>query len=185
MNKNELKQIILTPLTNFDIEKYGIKQHNIIKYSELKNFDDISDEILTKNKTYKILLFEYEKNKGHWVLILRYDNIIEFFNSYGVKHSKDDFMDDKELNEYLGQYKLFLDYLLKREVVQNEFKIIYNKVKLQRKSKYINTCGRHVVLRILCLLHFNMNLEQYLKFMLNSSKKTKLNYDELVSTIIS
>lgn len=186
MNQKELKLKMFKPLTNFDIEKYGITQDRIIKYSELNDFEDLSDEILTQNKSYKILLFEYEKNKGHWVLILRYNNIIEFFNSYGVKHTEDDFIDDDELNEYLGQYRLWLNDLLNREIIQNEFKIIYNKIKFQKKSKKINTCGRHVVLRILCLLYYDMTLDDYIKFMNKALKTTNLNdFDELVTLIIS
>ena len=81
IDKKKIKELIKIPLTNFDLHKYKIDELNIIKYSQLKNVQDLSDEILTKNNSYKILLFEYEKNSGHWVCILRYDNIIEFFNS--------------------------------------------------------------------------------------------------------
>ena len=185
IDKKRIHELLKIPLTNFSLHKFAIFEDDILKYSELQIIKDLSDEILTKNNSYKILLFEYKKNSGHWVCILRYDNVIEFYNSYGIKHSKEDFMDDKQLNEYLGQYRLFLDELLKREIIQEEFEVIYNKVRHQKKHREINTCGRHVVLRILCMKYFNMNLLQYQNFIENSSKKLGLNYDEFVTYIIS
>ena len=63
--------------------------------------------------------------------------------------------------------------------------MIYNKKKFQVKSKSVNNCGRHVVLRILCMKYFNMNLLQYQNFIENGSKKLNLSYDEFVTYIIS
>ena len=181
-----LKEIMKTPLTDNDLEKYfgiGIKEE-ILKYSDLKDYNDMND-LLPNDKSFKIILIEYEKNKGHWIAILRYNNKIEIFNSFGHKHNEDDFVESDTMNYYLGQSHIFLNKLIEDEIKDGEFKIIYNKVKFQEEDENINTCGRHVVNRILCMLHYNMTLKDYIDFMKTSHKKTKLNYDQIVSIIIN
>jgi hypothetical protein len=182
----DLNKVIETSLTNFDLEKYLDKnaQDNILKYSELDDYTDL-EELLPYHKSYKILLIEYEKQKGHWISILRYGKTIEIFNSFGSKPSWDDFVDSKEYNKYLGQYALFLNKLIKKEKDEKKFVLIYNQIQFQKKSHKINTCGRWVVNRILCMLYFDMNLDDYIKFMKKSKKDTGFSYDELVATIIN
>lgn len=89
------------------------------------------------------------------------------------------------MNEYLGQYQLFLNNLIFKEVKQNDMNVIYNKVQFQSKADGIATCGRHVINRLLCMIHYNMNLKQYIDFMKQSKQKTNFSFDEIVSTIIS
>jgi hypothetical protein len=180
---SELKKAIATPLTNVDLEKYiGSQEDNILKYEELDDYEDL-EQLLPTHKSFKILLIEYENNSGHWICIMRYKKTIEIFNSFGVKYPA--LVGNKEYNKYLGQYALFLNQLVKKEQDENKFDIIYNKIQYQEKSKDVNTCGRHVMNRILCLLHNDMNLKQYQQFMNNSKKSTNFNYDELVATIIT
>lgn len=181
-----LKKVEETPLTDSDLERFfGVDiQKEILKYSDLEDYNDMND-LLPYDKSFKIILIEYEKNKGHWIAILRYNNKIEIFNSFGHKHDEDDFVDSDTMNYFLGQSSIFLNRLIEDELKDGEFKIIYNKVKFQEEDEKINTCGRHVVNRILCLLHYNMTLNDYIKFMKTAKNKTKLNYDEIVATIIN
>jgi hypothetical protein len=181
----ELQKMIQTPLSDTDLERFlGAEvDSNIIKYSDLADYNDL-DELLPYDKSYKIILIEYEKNNGHWICMCRYANTIEIFNSFGTKHDSDDLVHSNQMNMYLGQSKVFLNILLENELEQDQHEMVYNKVKFQEKDEQVNTCGRHVVNRLLCLLHYNMNLAQYIKFMKQSKEKTKLNYDEVVSLII-
>ena len=181
-----LKETIATPMSDGDLERYLGKdvRNHIITYSELANYQDL-EQLLPFDKSYKIILIEYEKNAGHWITVMRYSRIIEIFNSFGTKSSRNDFVDSDEMNKYLGQSKLYLNKLIEKEIDDGIFLLIYNKIRFQKKSVKINSCGRHVTNRLLCLLHFNMTLRQYVKFMAKNEKKTKMNDDEIVSTIIS
>lgn len=181
-----LENIIITPMTDDELEEFLPKSRvdNIIKYSELSKYNDLED-LLPYNNSYKILLIEYLENSGHWVSILRYNNTIEIFNSFGDLLNRDAFIDDDILNKQLNQYTLFLNKLINKEKEDNEFKFIYNTIQFQKKNININTCGRHVVLRIIMLIYFNMNLKQYILFMKETKKKLNINYDEIVSLIIS
>lgn len=183
---NELKLLIKTPLTDDDLNRFlGIKNKNkILKYSELAKYNDMND-LLPKDKSYIIILIEYEKNTGHWICLLRYNKVIEIFNSFGTKHDDDDFVNSDEINNYLGQSALFLNKLIEDEIKDKEFEIVYNKIQFQEKSKHINTCGRHIVNRIICMKYYDMTLKDYIKFMKDTKIKTKLNYDEIVSEIIN
>lgn len=182
MNKAKIQELILKPLTDTDLERFlGYSSDSyVLKYSQLGDYKDLED-LLPYHKSYKIILIEYERNSGHWICMLRYNNVIEIFNSYGNIHDELDFRNSMEMNKYLGQAHLYLNILIEKELKENKLSLIYNKVKFQIKSVDINTCGRHVVNRIICLLDNDMTLKEYIEFMKEASEELKLNYDELVS----
>ena len=80
-NIDELRARLEYPLTDSDIETYLGKKVNIINFSELKNYNHI-DELLPDDKSYVIILIEQDKNTGHWIALMRYDQM-----SYGGKKS--------------------------------------------------------------------------------------------------
>ena len=82
-NKQKLQQQIKEEITDGDLTRYFGKRDfkNIIKYSELANYSSIQ-QLLPRNKSWKIILIENEHNSGHWTLLLRYNNTIEWFNSH-------------------------------------------------------------------------------------------------------
>jgi hypothetical protein len=182
---NQINTLVKKPITNYDmIEFEPTAKDKIIEYNELAKYNDI-EEMLTHDKDYRIILIEYSDNNGHWILISRHKDTIELFNSYGLRPSKNDFVTDKRLNEFLGQSSLHLNRLLQDEKEDMKFNVIYNRFKFQKKSALINTCGRHVMLRLICMLHYNMDLEQYLHFIKKVKIKLKLKtYDQVVSELI-
>jgi hypothetical protein len=177
--------LIKTPLSNTDMINFEpTAKDKIIEYNELAKYNDI-EEILTHDKDYRIILIEYTDNNGHWILISRHADTIELFNPFGLRPSKNDFVVDKKMNEFLGQSSLHLNRLMQDEKEDLKFNVIYNKFKFQKKSILVNTCGRHVMLRLICMLHYDMDLEQYLRFIKKAKSKLKLkNYDQVVSELI-
>ena len=75
----EIKRRLRTPLSDDDVDKYfeGHKTE-ILKYSALENFNTI-DELMPKPFDYKIILIETKQNQGHWVLLMKINNTIEYF----------------------------------------------------------------------------------------------------------
>ncbi len=183
--KEKLKRRMREPLTDEDLTRILGKNvmKNVIKYAELEKYNSL-EELLPNHNSFKIILIEYEKNRGHWICIIRYNKVIELFNSYGSKHGDDDFVDSESMNYYLGQSKNYLNIFIEQELKNGIFNVIYNKTKFQKESKIINNCGHHVINRIICLLYFNMSLKDYIAFMKKASQKSNLNYDELVVAII-
>ena len=164
-----------------DIENY-LPNCKMIEYNDLADYNEITD-LLTKPIDYVIILIETTAdNVGHWVTVLKYGNTIEFFNSYSGKpdFQKNNFI-SKAKNIEFGQTQNYLTNLL----VNSNFNIVYNKLQLQKYSNSSTTCGRWVVLRLLCLLNQNMDLKQFLEFMIKLKKKfKKMSYDEIVCVLI-
>jgi hypothetical protein len=178
--------LIASPLGDDDIRKF-LPNAKIIKYSELKNYNSIID-LLPKDNTYAVILYENQKNSGHWVCIMRYKknnhNIIEFFDSLADDGRPDSQLKwiDKKTNLLLGQGKPLLTELLQKI----DIPVIYNKLKFQsegnlKDGNQINTCGKHVVFRILNLLDKKMSLKDYIDFMNDIKIKSKNTYDEIVT----
>ena len=164
-----------------DIENY-LPNCKIIEYNDLADYNEITD-LLTKPIDYVIILIETTaESTGHWVALLRYSNTIEFFNSYSGKpdFQKNNFI-SKAKNIEFGQTENYLTNLL----VKSNFNIVYNKLQLQKYSNSSTTCGRWVVLRLLCLLNQNMDLKQFLEFFIDLKNKfKKMSYDEIVCVLI-
>ena len=168
-------------MTGQDIENY-LPNCKMIEYNDLADYNEITD-LLTKPIDYVIILIETTAdNVGHWVALLLYGNTIEFFNSYSGKpdFQKNNFI-SKDKNIEFGQTQNYLTNLL----IKSNFNIVYNKLQLQKYSNSSTTCGRLVVLRLLCLLNQNMDLKQFLMFMMKLKKKFKnKSFDKIVCMII-
>jgi len=180
VSEDELIRRIKHSITSTDLRNYfgNDIENKIVKYNELKNYRTILD-LLPQNKSFKIILIENEYNKGHWVLVLRYGNTIEWFNSYGDKPEATKRVNGSLKNRLLGQTSDELKRLFKS--APSKFKVIYNKRKFQKLKPDINTCGRWVILRILTAMNMNMDLTEFNDMITKAQKATGLPLDGLVS----
>lgn len=156
---------------------------DMILYSNLDQYKSI-EQLLPRNKTFKIILIRDEPYSGHFVVILRYKKTIEWWDSYGFK--PDDQLDYMMVNNRLDQTKSEL-YDIFRDSQKKGFQIVYNKKAYQQYStdyKTIAVCGRYCSLRVIMLLKHNYDLEQFNNFMDELKRRHGLSYDELVSLII-
>jgi len=173
---------ITEPLTDADLERYfGSGVHSeVIKYSELAKYNTI-DELLPKPFDFRILLMEQETNSGHWVLIMKYGNTIENFNSYGIDIDKQKGMLNRAMNKVLGQEKNYLSKL----VARSPYKYVVNKHPFQKSGNDYNTCGRWVALRIITAKDMNMSLKDFTSMIEQATRQMRINGDALVSLWIS
>lgn len=142
--ETELKKMF----SDSDFKRY-FGDGKVIKYSELGNYHSIN-ELLPNDKDFRIILVESKYNQGHWTAIMKYGDIIEWFNSYGTKPEYD-FKFIPSFTKYLlGQGGNALTKLLNTK--DKRQKVYYNKKKLQVIDDNINTCGRWVTARILGML---------------------------------
>ena len=128
------------------------------------------------------ILIENEYNSGHWALLLRYNNTIEWFSSYGTFPSEELNFISHQQKEILNQDVKHLNILLTQALPK--FLIIYNKRKLQQLKEGVNTCGKWIILRIIMMEKYNMDLNHFLQFIDNLKKQFKLSSDELVTLLI-
>ncbi len=165
------------PLSNFVIDEY-LPDANILKYNDLQN-KNISS--IFQNNNYVILLIESQPNNGHWVCLLRYDDgTIEYFDSYA-----------KPIDYFINKLKHspnsipYLSDILDNYISETNNKVIYNGLKFQVNDSDINTCGRHVVFRILQYNEHNKKLGEYIKFMKGFKKENPgFTYDDIVAFYI-
>jgi hypothetical protein len=175
--KEELKEIEETPMSNEDIRKY-FPNIKIIAYNELKNYNSI-EEILPHNKSYAIILYLASPNCGHWTALMRYGNTIEFFCSLGSDIDEPLKWLSKEAHFNLGVYEPYLSRLLEK----SKFKLIYSPFPYQKQKDDINTCGRHCIFRIQKMLK-GYSLDKYNQIMKKGKEMLKLDFDKLVSALI-
>ena len=175
----EVIKTIHKALSDKDIRDILGDKCKIIKYSELSQYNSLS-ELLPELLDFVVVLYEESVNSGHWVALLKYNNVYEFFDAYGLFPDKQLLWMDLKTRQALNERIPYLTNLLKHE------NYIYNKVKYQNEeSNFVNTCGSHVVHRIYRLINNSMTLEDYHKFMRDLSKESKFNYDLIVSTFVN
>ena len=109
---------------------------------------------------------------------MKYNNFFEFSDPYGLIPDKELSWVGLKTRRTLNEATPYLSVLLKKE------RYVYNHVKYQDQDSYVNTCGNHVCHRIYRLLHDNMDLEEYHKFMKETKEETNSNYDVIVATFV-
>lgn len=163
--------------SNFDIASaLNCGQDQIIKYSELKNYNSLEELLPNPILDFKVILLESNKNSGHWTCVIRMGNVIECFNSYGVPiDSEWKFIPDS-VERWLGQSTRYLSNLIKKN---NTFKVINNTYDFQSKDNDVATCSRWVILRIECAkLRYSLN--EFVKLIDKQVKKDDIPADILV-----
>jgi hypothetical protein len=177
---NTLKKIALEPMGDDDI-KFYYPNSKILTYPQLKTYSSI-EELLPKNKSYCFLLYLQSENSGHWTLLSRNNNCIEFFCSYGSSPSTPLKWTPENLRKQLKMNIPYLDILLSN----TKMNVKYNPIDYQNKINLdVSTCGRHCVCRLNTILDDNMKLEEYYNMIQEIKKKTNKSYDDIVSSIIS
>lgn len=176
---NDIEDIKETPLSDITIEKY-LNDPKIIEYSDLKNYKTI-DKLLPNNKDYVIILFRHGSG-AHWVCLLKNNNMIEHFCSYGSK--PDEYYHNwttKKINDKLGQYEPYITKLL----YNCPYDIIYSPIDYQSSRDDIATCGRHILNRLFHFINHNSNLNNYYDYMKRKKNEYHKSYDDLVSVVVN
>lgn len=128
-----------------DIYRLCDKKVRVMKYRDLKDFDNLSDAMGRYGAL--IILYETRENYGHWCAVFRVDrSTLEYFDPYGM-------LFDDELDHIPDNFKRLsgqLPYLSKLIAASRYKTVVYNMEPLQKLKKDTNTCGRWCGLRV-CL----------------------------------
>lgn len=149
------------PLSDKDILYLTENKCNVMTYSDLLQFKTL-DEALGKYGALCVL-YETDENYGHWVAVIKInDKLVEFFDPLSSKP-------DREWKHIEKEYRKnpYLSHLMK----ESPYELSYNQYKFQKNKKYVNTCGRHCVMRIILKKY---SLEEYKKLMTIDSWKRSL-----------
>ena len=146
----------------------------ILKYTELAKYKTI-ESLLPKHKSYVILLFPVtSETSGHWVALTRFNNTIEYSDSYG---NRPDVPFTWRTCKFKNN-KRYLSELLKK----TKLSVVFNSIDFQSKrDEQVSTCGAFSVFRVLTLLELNADLEKN-NLLLQTLKDSnpELSYDDVV-----
>ena len=159
------------PISNIDILRKLKGKTNIVYYEDLHKYSEINQ--LFKNNSC-VLLYKIQPTFGHWTALIKNNFGIEFFDPYGSLPDETKTVIDKYFLKQTNQYENYLCDLLYKESFTTP--IEFNHYKFQHKGKNINTCGKHVICRI---IHKDLSLEQYNQFI----KSMGINPDEYVTQL--
>ena len=130
---------------------------NLITYAQVKNYRTL-EQLMGPYKAC-VILYETRKSSGHWTCIFEVNkDLVEFFDPYSI-------MIDKQLQKINPAFKRVnnMNHTYLSNLLYNSHypKIEYNHYDFQKRGKNINTCGRHVIVRLWLR---ELNLEQYNDF---------------------
>ena len=167
-----VKQIYRVDLTLDDVQALTRHKANIIMYDDLTIDDNILNVIGSSNRA--ILLFPTESGSpnGHYLCLIYYKDIrtLLHFDSYGL-----DVQQELKYSTSKHVQRNTLGYLYNK-LRANNVKVIFNTYKYQQMINGMNTCGRHISVRL--RFHY-LNNNEYARLMLNQSNSP----DYLVSII--
>lgn len=132
------------PLSENDIRKLLGGKVNVVRVLDLDKYNSVDELLYPFGQC--VLLYESKLNYGHWVCITRYDNHLEFFDSYGSFPDSQIERLPKSFAKESGQDRKILSNLL----LKCDYTMSYNEFPFQKHSNDVATCGKWVVLR--CLL---------------------------------
>jgi hypothetical protein len=144
MNFEDYRKSENYSMSNNDLLQAMNNHCNLLSYDQLDNYNDIN-EVLGKYKKC-ILLYLTTENYGHWTCLYELNNIIYFFDSYGFMPDQQLGFNQPYINKKLNQNYKHLLYML----YKSNKKVEFNEYQLQSKKDGINTCGRWVLIRLMC-----------------------------------
>ena len=163
-------------LSDSDIKRLLGGSIRITTYPDLKKVARI-DDLFDKHGRAILFIPQQNEQQGHWTAMIKRRNEVEFFDPYGEPpEAQKDTIDEAQLEAMRMREPLLAEIL-----TENPYRIIYNKVALQKLQDDTNTCGRHCAVR---LLYHKYSLPKYRSIIERSGMSpdefvVKLTYDEL------
>ena len=117
VSESKINKMVKKPLSDEELKVILGKDLKIVMYPDLADYSSI-EELLPNPNDYCIILIVESETKfnisGHWVALLKYDGIYEYFDPYGNGVDVDlmNWMDAKT-RARLNESKPYLTYLLK------------------------------------------------------------------------
>lgn len=148
MSKKGFDKMILNAenidLSELDLKRITNDKTNIISYEELEKVTSI-DQVLGKYRSV-IILYLTKEHFGHWICLFETQpNHLEFFDPYGLKIDEElNINNEFHLRIHNGMLIPHLSVLLST----SNYIVTYNKTRIQKMLEHVNTCGRHVGVRL-------------------------------------
>lgn len=164
------------PLSDKEVVDLVDNKAKVVLYENLHKYDKI-DQVFG-NYDAIFLMYQQSPTWGHWVGLLRRqkDKEYEFFDPLGYSIDEQLLWTEPEMRKQLNEDYPYLTELLAN--APDGWEIVENKTKFQKDAKNINSCGKHVFLRIITR---NYPLSAYTKYF--KSKNKNVNADDMVTIL--
>lgn len=163
-------------LSGADILRITDGKCKVIAYEDLEGIDRI-DQLLEPYGAV-VILYETRHNYGHWVCLLKTgESSLEFFDPYALTIDQELNLDNElHLRHHQGAIAPHLSTL----IASSNFHVVSNTTRVQEFAEHVNTCGRHVAVRI---RFRNLNLKQYIR-MITGTKHNNPDYAVSALTLL-
>lgn len=177
MNKEEIKEAKVYPLSDSDIQRLLPHDTNIFTYPHLEGVSHI-DEVFDPYGRAMMLFLTENETTGHWIALLKRGDTIEIFDPYG--YSPKEWRD--ELGGSAGDFRKWRQDrpLLEKKIREAGYKMKWNNKQRQPLSPVINTCGRWSSMR---LLFADYTLEEFNKILDKIKRETGIDGDTLATAL--
>jgi len=116
------------------LKGYPIK---VLTYKQLKSYNNL-ETLIPHDKSAIFILIRTNEQSGHWTVLVRYNNTIYVFDSYGVGIDGELSHVSSNLKYELGEDKHYLSEL----IAKSHYNLKTNHFQYQSHDNQINTCGR-------------------------------------------
>jgi len=169
---------LATFATDLDIKTaLNCDDNQILKYADLVNYDCFDKLLPNKDFDFKVILIEMKENCGHWVCIVRKNNEIYLYDSYGTPIDKELGFISKAKRMMLGEDTMFINRILNR--CNCKLNIYENSAQFQSLKPGVSCCGRWVILFIE-MVKLGYSLEEFVNFVFTASENEGKPTDILV-----
>lgn len=176
INPNESSYLV----SNIDIEKkFKHDDIDIIIYSHLNDYEYLL-ELLNKSICAVFILLKTSENSGHWTVIVKYNENIYYFDSYGVKPDGELKFINSSMRSELNENNNILTKLI--HGIPSSYNFTYNKVQFQSHENNINTCGKWTTVFTKCIFH-GLTLSDFITRMKQLKQQYDISYDNLVDIL--
>lgn len=124
-------------LNPFEVQKIAKRPLKVMKYSDLGDYERLED-IFEPGIPGVLLLYETKLNTGHWCMLIKHKDRIEFFDSYAMLPDDQIKFTPKAFRSEGGMDIPVLSWLM----LYSKYPIEYNHNQFQKWSDKIGTCGR-------------------------------------------
>lgn len=182
IDEDDVEQLELEPLDDSQIRLICGPDTKIIMNESLANYNSIEE--LLPNVVDCFFLLYGPPQSGHWCLVSKVGDKVEYFNSYGKDVGEVDSCTKwyEEIDPHIlgGGATPYLTELLKKY----DGDIVYNLFPFQNKKRRdIATCGRWCCFRWLAQRD-GIDLETFIEIVKQTQKKTGFTLDEIVADLL-
>lgn len=171
-NPNDLSYLV----SSVDLKAKIKHKFRLIQYKDIFKYDNLFKLLPTKLSILVILINTSPNGSGHWTVLIRQNNLLIYFDSYGKGIDEELKYVSKADRTTLHETKPYLSMLVKN----SNLNLTYNNKQYQSYSDDVNTCGKYTVFVCNCILK-GLDLKEIQNLLKETKSQTKQSYDTIVN----